>query len=233
MPAFAAAPGIPHTTLEASSWAITLPPAATISLPPRMPSEPMPVRTTARTPPCQTSIAELNNGSTAGLQKLTGGPSSRAITTSQPWRATQSRSDGGVLLYVLVPGAGTLRAQADAGVRVRTASRARAGARRGRRALARSRAREQVATRLVAGALSAPQGGGVVALPLTLAAAYSALANGRGGLSASVTVTFSAPGRPTLSATLDVTFARRAGAAKHRAHSSRHRRHSRRRARHT
>src|ERR1700687_4454306 len=51
MPAFAAAPGIPHTTLEASSWAITLPPAATISLPPRMPSEPMPVSTNARTAP--------------------------------------------------------------------------------------------------------------------------------------------------------------------------------------
>ena len=35
---------MPHTTLVASSCAITLPPAATISLPPRMPSEPMPVR---------------------------------------------------------------------------------------------------------------------------------------------------------------------------------------------
>src|SRR6266850_1070655 len=68
MPAFAAAPGIPQTTLEASSWAITLPPAATISLPPRIPSEPMPVSTTARTPPCQTSIAEVNNGSTVGVQ---------------------------------------------------------------------------------------------------------------------------------------------------------------------
>ena len=75
MPALAAAPGMPHTTLEASSWAITLPPAATISLPPRIPSEPMPVSTTARTPPCQTSIAEVKSGSTAGLQKLTGGPS--------------------------------------------------------------------------------------------------------------------------------------------------------------
>src|SRR5712664_1776781 len=89
MPACAAAPGIPQTTLEASSWAITFPPAATISLPPRIPSEPMPVSTTARTPPCQTSIAEINSGSTAGLQKLTGGPSSRAITTSVPCRATR------------------------------------------------------------------------------------------------------------------------------------------------
>jgi len=37
----------------------------------------MPVSTSARMPPCQTSIAEVNRGSTAGLQKLTGGPSSR------------------------------------------------------------------------------------------------------------------------------------------------------------
>ena len=84
MPALAAAPGIPHTTLVASSWAITLPPAAMISLPPRMPSEPIPVSTTASVAPCQTSVAEVNRGSTAGLQKLTGGPSSSAIATSAP-----------------------------------------------------------------------------------------------------------------------------------------------------
>src|SRR5882672_9493969 len=59
MPACAAAPGIPQTTLEASSWAITFPPAATISLPPRIPSEPMPVSTTARTPPCKPAVDPL------------------------------------------------------------------------------------------------------------------------------------------------------------------------------
>ena len=89
MPALAAAPGMPHTTLVASSWAITLPPAATMSLPPRMPSEPMPVRITDMMPPCQTSIAEVNSGSTAGLQKFTGGPSSSAIAASAPWRTTR------------------------------------------------------------------------------------------------------------------------------------------------
>ena len=66
-----------------------LPPAATMSLPPRMPSEPMPVRITDMMPPCQTSMAELNSGSTAGLQKFTGGPSSSAIAVSAPWRATR------------------------------------------------------------------------------------------------------------------------------------------------
>lgn len=71
IPALAAAPGIPHTTLVASSWAITLPPAATISLPPRMPSEPMPARPRPECRLANTSIAEENRGSTAGLQKLT------------------------------------------------------------------------------------------------------------------------------------------------------------------
>src|SRR3954470_1016398 len=89
IPACVAAPGMPHTTLDASSCAITLPPAATICLPPRMPSEPMPVSTTARMPPCQTSMAEANSGSTAGLQKLTGGPSSSAIAACAPWRTTR------------------------------------------------------------------------------------------------------------------------------------------------
>ena len=41
---------MPHTTLVASSCAITLPPAATISAAPRVPSLPMPVRTTASSP---------------------------------------------------------------------------------------------------------------------------------------------------------------------------------------
>src|SRR5581483_7870699 len=89
MPALAAAPGMPHTTLVASSCAITLPPAATISLPPRVPSDPMPVRITARMPPRQISIAEVKSGSTAGLQKFTAGPLSSAITASAPLRTTR------------------------------------------------------------------------------------------------------------------------------------------------
>ena len=39
---------MPHTTLESSSCAMTQPPAATMSAAPRVPSEPMPVRTRAR-----------------------------------------------------------------------------------------------------------------------------------------------------------------------------------------
>ena len=79
-----AAPGMPHTTLVASSWAITLPPEAAISAAPRAPSDPMPVKTSARLEEPHTCSAEDRNGSTDGLQKLTGGPSPSAITASTP-----------------------------------------------------------------------------------------------------------------------------------------------------
>ena len=67
-PAATAAPGMPQTTLVASSWAMTLPPALTISAAPSVPSVPMPVRISARFQEPQTSAAEANSGSTAGLQ---------------------------------------------------------------------------------------------------------------------------------------------------------------------
>src|SRR5207237_351795 len=73
-PAFAAAPGMPHTTLEASSCAMTLPPAATTSCAPCVPSEPMPVRIKARRATPQACAAVENIGSTAGRQKLISRP---------------------------------------------------------------------------------------------------------------------------------------------------------------
>ena len=66
---------MPQTTLLASSCAITLPPAATMSSAPRAPSEPMPVSTAARIALPHTCAAEANSGSTAGRQKFTSGPS--------------------------------------------------------------------------------------------------------------------------------------------------------------
>ncbi len=83
---------MPHTTLVSSSWAITLPPAAAISAAPRAPSEPMPVRTSARLEEPHTCAAEESNGSTDGLQKLTGGSSPSAMVgparprTTRMWR---------------------------------------------------------------------------------------------------------------------------------------------------
>src|SRR5262249_55426310 len=84
-PARATAPGIPQTTLLASSCATTLPPARTIAAAPSAPSVPMPVRTSARAAAPQTCAAEPNKGSTAGRQKFTIGPSS-SVTTGTPSR---------------------------------------------------------------------------------------------------------------------------------------------------
>ncbi len=119
-----------------------------------------------------------------------------------------SRADGSVLLYVEVPGSGTLRASAGTRVpvrvRVRPARRAAHGSRR------RSATVTTVAARVVASARASVAGSseGLVPLKLTLAPAYRALASASGGLSATVSVAFTAPGRPALRVSVPVTFAR-------------------------
>ncbi len=74
-PTAAAAPGMPHTTLEASSCAITLPPASAMLRAPAAPSWPMPVSTTPSDAAPNVAATLLNRGSTAGRQKCTGGSS--------------------------------------------------------------------------------------------------------------------------------------------------------------
>ena len=85
-----AAPGMPQTTLVASSCAITLPPAATISAAPCVPSEPMPVRISARFQAPQTSAAEANSGSTAGLAEIAPAARRRARSPAVPSRRATS-----------------------------------------------------------------------------------------------------------------------------------------------
>src|ERR1019366_3535757 len=86
-PACATWPGMPHTTLVGSSCVRMQPPSAAIACAPRKPSEPMPVSTRPSTFGPQTSAAEENSGSTAGLQKLTSGPSP-SVMTAMPSRRT-------------------------------------------------------------------------------------------------------------------------------------------------
>lgn len=113
-----------------------------------------------------------------------------------------------MLLYVEVPGAGTLRASAQSRVRVRSARRAAHGSR------LHSGTVTSLATRVVASARTAApvSSEGLVPLTLTLTRAYSSLASVSGGLSAALNVSFTAPGRPALRASLEVTFARTARA---------------------
>ncbi|MGD0452878.1 MAG: hypothetical protein ABSB69_04715 [Solirubrobacteraceae bacterium] len=147
-------------------------------------------------------------GATPTPQVISPAPPNPSLTSS--WRlgvSSVSLGDGSVRLYVEVPGAGTLRGEASSPVIVRSSL----AARRSRRSAARSsRARTTVATRTVASATShavAPEGG-LTTLVLTLAPAFKALAAQHGGLSATVHVTFTAPGHATLRQSIAVSFVR-------------------------
>lgn len=162
-------------------------------------------------------------------------PAPEALT-EPAWRlgvSARSRPDGSVLLYVTAPGAGTLGAHAGSQVRLgsstgrasRHARRASRHSRRGHAGSARvitGSARgvggsARVVTRTVSSGGAHAQSEGLTTLTLKLAPAYSSLAGARGGLSAIVTVTFTATGHPPLHQSLDVTFLR----AIHRARGSR------------
>jgi hypothetical protein len=124
-----------------------------------------------------------------------------------------SRADGSVVLYVQVPGPGALRAAARSSIVTSKA--------RGRGARKRATARKSsVSIRTVAAAAAnaAALDGGLLALVLR-----------KGGLSATVSIAFSAAGHSELFQNLAVTFLGKAATARHHAgSSSRHRRTSRR-----
>jgi len=125
-----------------------------------------------------------------------------------------SRPNGSVLLYVQAPGVGTLRAGARGTVLAAFIHAARA-ARHVRKPKARSIAKT-VMTRTVATGAVNTAGAGLTTLTLTLAHRYDGLADERGGFSAMVTVTLTAPGHPTLRETIPVTFLRKSRKAAHR-----------------
>src|SRR3954471_15422119 len=84
---------MPQTTEVFWSWTSTVPPAARISPAPLRPSDPMPVRTTARTAPSKAVTAERKSGSTAGRQKFSGGPwLSPVVRPGRPLRGPADRT---------------------------------------------------------------------------------------------------------------------------------------------
>jgi hypothetical protein len=148
-------------------------------------------------------------------------PAPAAPLLSPEWRlgvTERSLPDGRVLLYVTVPGAGRLSAVADSALPA-------AAAARGRRARAR-RARRRVAMRALAAAsvTATPSAAGLQQLTLALPPRYRAFALRRGGLTATATVTFTAPGEPRLTESIAVSFASHARPARRAGHGSRHRR---------
>jgi hypothetical protein len=142
-----------------------------------------------------------------------------------PWRlgaTAVSLADGSVLVYAEIPGAGSLSASARGsvlvGVHAKRAKHA-GGSAHGSRS---SQETATLATRTVASRRTSAgaESEGLIAVTLTLAPAYSSLASRAGGLTASVRVTFSAPGHPPLQASLPVTFLRTARTARAKGHAS-------------
>lgn len=132
------------------------------------------------------------------------------VSPAALWRlgvTALSRADGTVVLYAQVPGAGALRAGAQGSLVVRVASH--------------GRSRRSVQTRTVATRAAAPKGAGLTTLTLKLARRYQPRALARGGLSAAVTVTFSAAHHATLRKKVAVTFARKHRRAGHKAKRAR------------
>ena len=78
IPALAAAPGIPQTTLVSWSCAITTPELSAIEVAPFNPSEPIPVKITAKVF-SESLLKLLNMGSADGRQKFSAGASLKWI----------------------------------------------------------------------------------------------------------------------------------------------------------
>jgi hypothetical protein len=158
-------------------------------------------------------VSRVLFGATPAPQYVSGSGDDPSSTPS--WRlgvTTLTNPDGSVRLYVEVPGAGTLHARAQGAVLVRSTGPPRVS-RRARRGRARGRsARTTVAIRRVAqaAAVTREAAGGVVAITLKLAPSYRALAVGRGGLSATASLSFTAPGYPVLHQSIPVRFLRTA-----------------------
>jgi hypothetical protein len=152
-------------------------------------------------------VSRVLFGSTPTPQEVSSAPEP-ALTPAWDLGVTAlSRANGSVLLYVQAPGAGTLHAGAQSAVVLQSAG-ARAGRNARRASTARARERGHVAKRTVATRATDSSGAGLETLTLSLAPIYRSLARSRGGLSATVTVTFTAPGHSTLRDTIPVTFLR-------------------------
>jgi len=148
-------------------------------------------------------------GSTPTPQEVSSAPEP-ALTPAWDLGVTAlSRANGSVLLYVEAPGSGTLRVEAQSAVVIQSARTARAGRHTRHASASRALERGRVLTRTVATRETDARGAGLTMLTLTLSPLYRSLADERGGLSAAVILTFTAPGHPTLHESIPVTFLRK------------------------
>jgi len=150
---------------------------------------------------------EINSPTVLGTQSITAPPP--GLQVAVPWSINASTApspDGSLLVYVSVPGAGTLSASASPVV---ASGRASSTRRHTPRKHAKTAARRKLPTRKgrtpkppksvqIAHAATRATGPGFVELHLVPAARYRSLLAGKHGLYVTVTVTFSAPGHPRL-----------------------------------
>lgn len=148
-------------------------------------------------------ISEVMTPLVAGAQMIGAAPTNPSAP--QPWELIASTGPGPhgtVLVYVTVPGAGTLKASARAEVPVTVTVTSRGKSKR-----ARARRRHTViAARTVASAKATARGAGLIELRLTSASAYRSLVASHDGLYATIRLTFAARGEPTLTKSVQVTF---------------------------
>ena len=148
---------------------------------------------------------------------ISSAPPAPSLTPTWKLGATaRSRRDGSVQLQIVVPGQGALSATASSRVVVRARVSVRAGGRLAHRSV------RTVASRTVASRTAHPSGGGLVTLSLVLTPAFRALAAGRGGLSASVGLRFSATGHPPLRQSIEVRFVKVPAKHASKPHTARH-----------
>jgi hypothetical protein len=158
------------------------------------------------TPPLGTTGFDGSDAFLVSRKLFTPQPTPQSISSQPPppsivasWRlgvTARSRTNGSVVLYITVPGAGTLKAGAQSSLHVRVK-------RQGHLSTT-------LATRQVASAQQTTHavGGELATLTLKPARKYSSLATRRSGLLASVTVTFAAPHRQTLHQSVRIAFRR-------------------------
>ncbi len=167
-------------------------------------------------------------GGEAPAQYVSPAPASPPLEPSWMLSASaRSLSNGSVQLYVVAPGPGRLGIGAKSSVPIEAARKSTKGKPARRSPASSARVVTTVADRTVASAAAQARDtvGELITSTLTLAPPYRSLAGRRGGLSATVTVSFfSAPGRPVLRESIPVTFLREVKRST--AHSSKARRSS-------
>ncbi len=141
------------------------------------------------------------------VQYISPAPANPVVQPDWQLTATASpNADGSVQVYAEVPGAGTLAVAASAKVLVQAS----AGTSRHTAHRASRKVTAKLATRVIASAKASSQESseGLLPLKLTLAPSFRSLSSRKGGISATLRLTFSAPGEPVLRANLVVNFTR-------------------------